>query len=225
MRSMRHRQQHASASLKRRTRFAILVMVIVVVGALASVAVATNVLAPDLTTPSPTGDATTTPASVASAFPILKEARQPADILPAAANMSLEAPGTAAAHYGVNPALSHFAGELHGEKVWLVPGATGTCIWVAGAGAICASNAVMTSQGGSLIEAPLSGASSMIGVTPEGTSVSARNSTGSSATVATNERLFYVAGEAPQTQVVLHTAAGEAVNLVTLSSHPGPPGG
>src|SRR5579862_5092967 len=138
----------------------------------------------DLTAPASGGVAASVPSSVTSSFAIARAPRTSQDSLPADAVQSLEASGSLAVHFGVNPALSRLAGTVDGTAVWLVPGSAGSCMWVDGEGAECAPNSFVSSQGLQLVRIPVSGAaSSAIGILPDGASVTATNDDGSQAAV------------------------------------------
>jgi hypothetical protein len=179
----------------------------------------------DLTAPAVGGAAGAIPASIADAFAVARHQRTAADVLPADALQSLGAPGTLSVHFGVNPVLSRFAGQVGGVDVWLVPGDPGSCIWVASGAAVCGLNAQVSVQGLTLVLIPVSGApSSAIGILPDGASLAARNGDGSAATVVTSGDAYSVTGQASTTHLTLQAADGTSVDLGDLSTTPSPPG-
>jgi hypothetical protein len=203
----------------------------VLIGGGTAIADATGLIGQNLTAPAPAGVAESMPADIASAYAIARVAPTAEDALPAAAVQSLTAPGTLGVHYGVNPALSRLAGTVAGIPVWLVPGSSGSCMWVgaaagrSGAGAICEPNAMADTQGFALIRIPVSGAaSSEIGIVPDGASVTAANGDGSSAPITSSGNAFYASGDASATSVVVHSANGGTIPVGNLSTTPKTPG-
>lgn len=191
-------------------RWLICAVVVGVLGASGGVAwaISTNDSQPDLSAPSPSGMATSIPAQLSAAYPFLSAARQAADTFPADGAQTLS--DGIASHYGVNPALAMAAGSVGGSTVWLVPGATGSCVYDSqSGGAECASNDVVTSQGIALTLVPVSGGdTTVVGVLPSGASVTATNATGTSVPVAQDGSAFYVVGAQGGSVNVQTSAAG-----------------
>lgn len=209
---------------RRHTYVSVIAGLALMMGATAAIGDAAGLFEEDLTAPSPSGIASSIPSSIESSFAIARTARTTQDTLPAEAVQSLEASGSLAVHYGVNPALARFAASISSTSVWLVPGDTGSCIWIEGQGAECGPNELVSTQGLALAAVPVSGsASSVIGILPDGASVTASNEDGSSANVTTSGDAYYIVGQAATTQPVIHTAAGTTVKLGTLSAKPAVP--
>jgi hypothetical protein len=194
------------------------------VAAFAAVGGAAGLFETDLTAPAPGGVALAIPSVVRSSFAAARTARGTADGLPLGSSKSLTAAGSLAVHYGVNPALTRLIGVVNGTAVWLVPGSTGSCIWVGEEGAECAPNYIVTTQGLALTRVPLSGApSSTLGVLPDGATVTASNDNGSPATISHAGAAYYVVGQSTTTRITVHTADGSTVRLGDLSSQPPTP--
>lgn len=133
--------------LRRHTLLSSMAAILSLIFISVAIASASGVFGPELATPSKTGMTHSVPSAIASAFAIEMRAATSTDALPSEAATALTAEGTIGVHYGVNPALSRFAGEVHGYRMWLVPGSTGTCAWISGAGAICAENERVATRG------------------------------------------------------------------------------
>jgi hypothetical protein len=202
--------------LRRHTLLSSIVAIFLLIFISVAIANATGVFGPELATPSRTGMTQSVPSAIASAFAIETSAATSADTLPAEAATALTAEGT----IGVNSALSRFAGEVHGYRVWLASGSTGTCAWISGAGAICAENERVATRGLELTGVPDSGGASFsVGVIPTEASISAHEANGTEASIVTSGNAFYVQGQGAATQPVVHTASGASVNLAVVSSH------
>lgn len=179
----------------------------------------------NLSAASSVGVAQSMPSDIASSFAVARTTRSAADVLPSDSLKSLLAAGSFAVHYGVNPSLSRLVGTVNGVRLWLVPGASGTCMWAEGEGAECGTNASVSNSGFTLVRIPVSGApSSAVGVLPEGASLSASKASGSPAAVTTDGSAYYVAAQDSATSLAVQTATGDSVNLGTLSEHPTVPG-
>ena len=155
--------------------------------------------------PSPEGMATQIPPGLASAYAILRAPRNPAiDALPDTPN-GLEAimvPGGGGGHFGVNPALSRFVGTIDGQSFWLIPGILGSCVDTTSDGSQCTSNANMTTHGS------IGWVGDVLGVVPDGATVTATNSDGSSAPVLRSANAFVVPYESLLRTVTVHEASG-----------------
>jgi hypothetical protein len=165
--------------------------------------------------PSPYGTASSIPSSLASAFTILRTPRQPAvDTLPAAGQAAIS-DGPSSQHYGVNLALSRFAGSVDGQSLWLVPGNTGSCIYGSDQfGSICTANDLAVTQGipGALV--PVNGGPVTIhGIIPDGATVTATNTDGTSSPVTRSGNTFSVSGDTNLLSVTVHDASGQTYTI------------
>jgi hypothetical protein len=139
--------------------------------------------------PSPEGMATQTPPGLASSYAILRAPRNPAiDALPDNSNGvgAIAVPGGGGGHYGVNPALSRFVGTINGQSFWLIPGNLGSCVDTTSDGSICTSNENITTQGA------VGWVGDVLGVVPDGATVTATSSDGSPAPVLRSANAFVV---------------------------------
>lgn len=169
------------------------------------VALATDTPAPDLTSPSPSGQATSIPSGLSDAFAALRAGRQSSDALSGAAATAISNTG-AFAHYGVNPSLSRLVGSLGGAPVWLAPGSTGSCLVLSSGASVCGPNETIAQRGIAIALVPTSGASATVeGVVPDGASV-----TTSSAPVSLSGQVFSVSA-ANATTYTIHTPAGGTI--------------
>jgi len=160
---------------KQRKRLLALGAVLVLAGVGTGAAIASEESAgPDLSAPSPTGTASSIPAELIAAYSSLANSRGTTDALPQEAIDALDEPGSFGTHYGVNVALSHLMGFAGGRSVWLVPGASGSCVWVSTGGAICGSNALIIERGAfqELVPTETSVPLTAIGIVPDGATVS-----------------------------------------------------
>jgi hypothetical protein len=195
-------------------------------GALALSAAQASPLTGDLTAAPANGIATAVPGSIAAAFSFLGAPATGQESLPQDAVLALEANGSVAAHYGINPSLARLAGSVDGANVWLVPGSAGSCIWVEVTAATCGPNDLVSEQGVELLAVPVSGAPSYaIGVLPDGAALAATNADGTPAAISRSGDAFYVAGEQSTTQLTIRTTDGASVGAGDLSSQPSPPSG
>jgi len=180
-----------------------------VLAASAGIALAAGVLGPDLTSPAPGGPASSPPSSLTSSFAVLRRPRQAMDSLPPAeaAAMTTEV----ARHWGVNPDLSRFVGVVDGTPVWLVPGSIGSCIYgPGGGGGACGPNGPIAEQGIQVALVPVDGgAPSIIGVVPDGASVTATNADGSPAPVLRSGNAYSISGDPKLRSFTIHEASGK----------------
>jgi hypothetical protein len=179
---------------------------------------------------SPTGDASsfavamTTPVGVASAFP-RSDVASAADALPAATVQSVEIAGGFGEQYGVNPALAQWIGTVDGRAVWLVPGASGSCMWVGSLGMVCADNSQVASEGLVMVLVPVEGgASRAIGIVPTGATLTATNADGSNASFTTSNQAYAVVADSPAMTIAVDLHGGGVANLGVLSSDAAAPG-
>lgn len=172
---------------------------------------------PDLSSPSPTGMATSIPSNLRSSFSALRTTRQQSDALPPGAAATVT--GGPGQHYGINPSLSRLVGEVDGSKVWLVPGASGTCLYDSqSGGAVCTSNDQLSLQGAALLLLPTAGGQPiLVGVLPDGASVSATDANGSEVPVAVSGGAFRFTGAAGG-RVTIHGPSADNVLDIPSSS-------
>ncbi len=155
--------------------------------------------------PSPAGMARQIPPGLASAYAILRAPRNPAiDALPDNPNGlgAITVPGGGAGHFGVNPALSRFVGTINGQSFWLIPGNLGSCVDTTSDGSNCTSNENITTQGA------VGWVGDVLGVVPDGATVTATNSDGSAAPVLRSANAFVVPYESRLRTVTVHEANG-----------------
>jgi hypothetical protein len=168
---------------------------------------------PDLSAPSPLGTASSIPGDLASAFAILRRAPQPADALPAGTSVT-DVAGGLGAHYGINPSLSRFVGTVNGTAIWLVPGSAGACMYTPHSGGSCAPNSLVTSQGEFLALVPVAGGpNTLIGIAPDGASVTATNTDGTQGPVSRSGGAYIISGDANLREVTIHEADGRSLTL------------
>lgn len=80
--------------------------------------------------------------------------------------------GLVGAGYGVSPSLGRDAGSVGAQHLWMVPGSSGSCLWLAGGGSACGPNALIARQGVWLMLVPVSGtAPTVYGIVPNGATV------------------------------------------------------
>src|SRR5258708_39375860 len=84
-------------------RVAALGAAVIAAGAIAGVALAGENAPPDLTSPSPSGQASSVSSELSSSFANLRRSGQPSDALSSAAAPGVQTPGSASQHYGANP--------------------------------------------------------------------------------------------------------------------------
>jgi hypothetical protein len=188
-------RQRWRAYARRHRRLTAVAMLATVLAASAGIALAAGVLGPDLTSPAPGGSASSPPRSLTSAFRVLRRTRQARDALPTAGTAAMRT--APARHWGVNPGLSRSMGTVGGTRIWLVPGSIGSCIDGLGAGgSACGPNGLIAERGlmGALV--PVNGgAPSIIGVVPDGASVTAINADGSHGPVLRDGNVYSISGD------------------------------
>ena len=218
LRAMTRRHRYASAVLALATALA----------ASGAIADAAGLLGPpDLSAPSPLGVASSIPSGLASSFAILRRDPQPADALPLGTTLMAVAGGVGS-HYGINITLSRFVGTVDATSMWLVTGSTGSCMYTAHDGGVCAANDLVSSQGLVGAQVPVAGgADTFIGVVPDGASVTATNTDGTPGPVSRSGAAYSVSGDADLRSVTIHEADGQVVTLPAPGpvSAPSPGGG
>lgn len=197
------------AYARRHRRLSAAVVLAAVLVASAGIALAAGVLGPDLTSPAPGGPASSPPSSLTSSFAVLRRPRQAIDVLPVA-----EAAATrteVARHWGVNADLSRLVGVVDGTPVWLVPGSIGSCIYgPGGGGAACGPNGPIAERGILVALVPVDGgAPSIIGVVPDGATVTARNADGSPAPVSRSGNAYSITRDPKLRSFTIHEASGK----------------
>jgi hypothetical protein len=208
----------------RSRQFVILGASVVVLGAGTGAALAGEVAAPELSAPAGSGIPTAAPSVVAGAFPVLSGPRRSADMLPASATTALSTPGSFGTHYGVNLGLSRLAGVVvGGTSVWLVPGSSGSCIWLSSGGGSCGENQSIAAEGLAVALVPVSGApATLIGIAPAHASVTASSKTAGDTTVALSGEAFTLSA-AGRTSYTVHTPAGQATTQLPTGTPPTTP--
>lgn len=207
------------------TRLAALAVGVVAAGAVAGVALAGENAPPDLTSPSPTGQATSVPSELLSSFAILRRSGQPSDALSSAAASGVQTAGGTYQHYGINPSLARLAGSPGGAAVWLVPGTTGSCMALASGGGSCGPNDLVTQQGIALAIVPTSGAAATVyGVVPDNASVTAADSAGAQRSIALSGQAFVLTATNAVSYTIHTPSGGVVVHALPSTTPPGVPG-
>jgi len=115
-----------------------------------------------------------------------------------------------ASSYGISPSLGRDAGSIGTERLWLVPGSSGSCLELSDGGSVCASNPVAEQRGLWLMLQPVSGAApTVFGIVPDGATVS-----GDSASISRSANAVMVtpSSSAPG-QFTVHAADGATVSM------------
>lgn len=151
---------------------------------------------------------TEVPASLRAAFHDLRRPGGAADAIPSGLFASFQSPGSPAARFGGNPSQARRVGESDGAPLWLVPGATGSCLLESDGGSVCGTNTDAEFTGLQLARVPVNGGPpTVIGVLPDGATVS---------TTATNGTVH----EAPVAGAV-YTIAGTDATKFTIRTGTG----
>ena len=163
------------------------------------------------------------PNELKSSFTSFRRAAEPIDALPAAAQATVTHGGSSS--YGLNPSLSRLVGEAGGSKIWLVPGTSGSCLYdTLGGGAVCGPNADVSTYGLSLLLVPVSGAQpTLVGVVPDGATVTATDPSGATTSIPTSSSVFRVTGNGGG-KVTIQSASGGSQALSIPSPSPAPAG-
>lgn len=164
------------------------------------------------------------PNELTSSFASLRRAVRAADSLPAEAEATVTHAGNSLS-YGLDPSQARLVGEAGGSKIWLVPGTSGSCLYDAlSGGAACAANAEVSAYGLSLLLVPVSGAQpTLVGLLPDGASITATDSRGSKTSMPTSSSVFRVTGYGGG-NVTIQTVAGSPQVLSIPSPSPAPAG-
>jgi hypothetical protein len=214
----------------RHTRISVAVSLLALIAASGAIADAAGVVTlpafwqQEPAAPSPYGTASSIPTNLASSFAILRRPRQPAiDALPAAGAAEITA-GPGGQHYGVNPALSRFAGTVDGVSFWLVPGGLGSCMYTSTDGDVCTSNALMSTHGAQALLVPVAGgADTFIGIVPDGATITATNGDGSGFSVALNIAAYTISDHPNLRSVTVHEPDGQQyTNDIPAPTTPAP---
>jgi hypothetical protein len=162
--------------------------------------------------------ATSIPVGLAASYTVLRRASDAADSLPAG-GVATVTQGLGQT-YGINPALSRLAGTPDGSGVWIVPGASGTCIYDAlSGGGACGSNAEVEAHGAALLLVPpAGGAPIMVGVLPSGATVAAANADGASVPVTVSGTAFRLTGSSGGTVTISGLSGNEVLPIPTGSA-------
>jgi len=188
-----------------------------------AIAGAAGLLPPDPTSPSRLGVPASVPSDLASSFAILRRAREPAiDGLPAGVSLQAVAGGVGQ-HHGISLNLSRFAGTLGGTRLWLIPGSSGSCMYLQSGGAACSPNGLLRVQGLSLILIPTGGgAATFLGVLPDRASITATNMDGTQAPLTKSGAAYRVAGDTDLRSVTIHQPDGRSTTLAAPSTTAAP---
>lgn len=143
------------------------------------------------------------PSDLASSYGFLTSPS--AIALPAGLTSQIDGSG-----YGINPSLGREAGSVKTERLWLIPGSSGSCIEIDDGGSACGSNTLVEQQGAWLILQPVSGATvTVYGIVPDGATVS-----GDGASVSRSANAVMVApNSSAPADFTIHTAGGANVTL------------
>lgn len=144
------------------------------------------------------------------------------DALPAAGVPSMTTEPTR--HWGVNPDLSRFMGAVEGTRIWLVPGSIGSCIYgPGGGGSACGPNGPIAEKGLMLALVPVNGsAPSIIGVVPDGATVTATNANRSPAPVSRSGNAYAISGDRNLRSFTIHDASGKTFTTPAPGRAPAP---
>ena len=229
-RPARRRRVRFPALVGRHAYLSAALAVVTLAAASGAIADASGLLGPNLSTPSPLGAAASVPSGLASSFAILRRPRDPfLDALPAAgATGAISVAGGIGQHYGVDIHLSRFAGAAGGVSVWLIPGSTGTCIYVSNGGGVCGSNDSVNKQGLVQHLIPVAGgATTFIGVVPDGATVTTMNLDGAEQRVSLAGGAFSITGDPNLRSVTIHEPGGQTLTLDgrAAAAAPIPPAG
>lgn len=150
------------------------------------------------------------PASLGAAFHDLGHPAGRADAIPSALVAGLQnGPGSPGGQFAVNPSQARRVGESNGEPLWLVPGATGSCLLDSDGGAVCATNTVVETRGLMLAKVPVDGGPpTVIGVLPDGATASATATDGTVHQAAVAGSTYTIAG-ADATKLTIRSSAGK----------------
>jgi hypothetical protein len=194
---------------------------VIAAGAIAGVAFAGENAPPNLSSPSPSGEATSMPSELSSSFAILRRAKQSSDALSTAAAAGVETAGGVSEHYGINASLARFAGSADGTAMWLVPGSTGSCVATDTAGGTCGPNDLMSQHGAVLALVPTSGGPATVyGIVPDNATVTATDAAGTQSSIPLSGNAFSVSG-ASAVSFTIHTASGDITHTLP-SGRPAP---
>jgi len=163
------------------------------------------------------------PNELRSSFASFRRAAVSADALPAAAQATVTQGGNSS--HGLNPSLSRLVGEAGGSKIWMVPGTSGSCLYdTLSGGAVCGSNTDVSSHGLSLLLVPVSGAQpTLVGLVPDGATVTATDATGAETAIPTSSSVFRVTGNGGG-KVTIQSASGSSQVLSIPSPSAAPAG-
>jgi len=203
-------------TVSRHTRTSVAVALLALIAASGAIADAAGVVTlpafwqQEPAAPSPYGTASSIPSDLASSFAILRRPPQPAiDALPAAAAAAITA-GPGGQHYGVNPALSRFAGTVNGVTFWLVPGNFGSCMYTSTDGSVCTSNPLISTEGAQALLVPdAGGPATLIGIVPDGATITATNADGSGFSLRLNVAAYTVSDDPNLRSVTVHETDGQ----------------
>lgn len=170
---------------------------------------------PDLTAPSPLGQAQAVPSELTSSFAVLRRDRRAGDALPTKAiGGTPTGSGDLVRHWGINVKLSRLAGVVDGERIWLVPGNVGSCIGLADGSGACGPNKLVAVQGLVLMLVPVSGVPvTFIGVLPDGAWITATDVNGSHHRVTSAGAAFRISRDPDLRDVTIHKHDGTTVKL------------
>jgi hypothetical protein len=212
-----HRVRHGGRRVRKHRH---LIAIALLVAALSAGIAAAAIVLPDLTAPAPGGPATASPRELVEAFAVLRRARHGADALPQAGASALTTQGSFGPHYGVNPRLSRLLITPDGQKLWLVPGRDGSCIYGPDGGSACAANASIVLEGLMLALVPVDGAAPTItGIAPDNATVTTTDKDGSSHLIPLHGNAYTVSGDPHLARFTIRDIDGREF----ASQAPGPP--
>lgn len=117
-----------------------------------------------------------------------------------------------AATAGVNAALAREAGVVGNQDLYLVPGASDTCLELSTGGGSCGTNAVVAEQGAWLILKPVSGAApTEYGIVPDGSTVTP--ATASTHVSQSGNAIMATSSTSTAGELTIHTASGQTVDI------------
>jgi hypothetical protein len=113
-------------------------------------------------------------------------------------------------------------GTVDGTRIWLVPGSIGSCIYgPGGGGGACGPNGPIAEQGILVALVPVDGgAPSIIGVVPDGATVTATNTDGSTAPVSRSGNAYSISGDPKLRSFTIHEASGKTLTQSAPGAFP-----
>jgi len=160
-------------------------------------------------------------ASLDDHFAVLRSAKTAAssEALPAEYAKALTESGTMVSEFGLEPAHARVL-DTGGTTVWVIPGRSGLCLGTPESDGVratsCGSLEHADAEGVFIVQRPTSGAATVIGLVPNGDTISIASQSGSSNSVAVANNVFTYSDSSEQS-VSVHAANGSVARTLTLS--------